>query len=223
MAFNKSDHWINKIHANYDRLSRYYDFISSSAELKISRQAINMIAERRPKKLLDIGSATGNSLLEAYKPGLKIPLSYGLELSYGMCLAAEMKIRKLELPLRPRIICGSALSSPFAASTFDAVLMSFTLELFPEHSIITVLEQIRLLLTNDGFFYLVYMADRGEKSIASKFYKFLHLQLPGIIDCRPIKAVDIIEQNGFVISDQKLFHLWGLPVGLIEARKEKEN
>jgi demethylmenaquinone methyltransferase/2-methoxy-6-polyprenyl-1,4-benzoquinol methylase len=57
-----------------------------------------------------------------------------------MCNITQSKVEKAGFSERVQLICGDALQLPFSESSFNAIFMSFTLELFDTPEIPEVLK-----------------------------------------------------------------------------------
>jgi demethylmenaquinone methyltransferase/2-methoxy-6-polyprenyl-1,4-benzoquinol methylase len=114
-------------------------------------------------------------------------------------------------------INGDASGLPFGDQAFDAVLLSFTLELFPEAEIPLVLEECRRVLSNNGRIGLVTMATND--SLACRLYKWGHARWPTVLDCRPIEAQKWLQAADYRILDAKMKQMWGLPVEFVLGQR----
>jgi len=120
---------------------------------------------------------------------------------------------------RAMLQCGDAAHLPFPANSFDALFMSFTLELFDTSELPIVLDECRRVLNPGGRISVVTLAKR--KGPAVGFYEWLHMRFPTLVDCRPIFARAIIVEAGFEIMEAKDLVMWGLPVDVILACKNR--
>ncbi len=209
--------FVERTRRNYDRLSSWYDLISGNAELRITRLALEKIKAQGQKRILDIGCGTGSALKELSNMAHGEAIGIGMDLSFEMCLKSREKTSGFQ---HSAIVCGNGLKLPFNPGSFDAILLSFTLELFPPNLINELINVIFRLLNKKGRIYVVHMAQEEHPSLISRMYLSLHKKYPGVIDCRPIQVQDTLEKYGFTILSNKKYSLWGLPVGLIEAEKK---
>ncbi len=126
----------------------------------------------------------------------------------------EVSRRRLEragLLDRVELQCGDAEKLPYEDSKFDAVFMSFTLELFDTPEIPKVLGEIKRVLRRDGRLGVVSMSREDGDSMLLRLYEWMHERFPRYIDCRPIYVEQSIESAGFRIRYRERVKLLGLP------------
>jgi demethylmenaquinone methyltransferase/2-methoxy-6-polyprenyl-1,4-benzoquinol methylase len=120
---------------------------------------------------------------------------------------------------RTGLSLADGVQTPFRSGCFDAVFMSFTLELFDTPEIPKVLFQCRRMLRPGGRLVLVVMVKTIPPGYAERIYEWFHARMPVLVDCRPIDAQTALQQSGFTISDVITDSMWGLPVEIISAEK----
>jgi ubiquinone/menaquinone biosynthesis C-methylase UbiE len=104
---------------------------------------------------------------------------------------------------------GNALC--FSAEAFDAVFISFTLELF-DSDIPRVLAEIKRVLRFNGRLGVVAMAESERPGAMINLYRWMHRRWPHVVDCQPIDVVGILRLAGFEMQAIHLRSIWGLPV-----------
>ena len=197
---------------SYDRISRYYDFLTGAFERKYAEKALKRLSVLEGETTLEIGFGTGRCLKRMAESVGPTGKAYGIDLSSGMMEIAKKRVERAGLGDRVRLLRGDAASLPFDDRTFDAVFMSFTLELLDTPEIPIVLEQIKRVLKPEGRLAIVSMSRESEESTFLKLYEWLHNRLPKYIDCRPIYVEQAVTQAGYTVRNRervRLFRLGG--------------
>ena len=211
--------FIRQTRRNYDRLSSIYDFLSSSSEARIVRRLLQKIQNRENKNMLDIGCGTGESLLKMLELHPEVNYLCGMDLSFEMCRMAMKKINQFDEQGYVTISCANALKSPFSQYTFDGILLSFTLELFPQPLINELLQECNRILKHSGELLVVSIAVPKYENLIYRFYCWAHEIFPHVVDCRPIRADQMLRDADFKVENNEEFSIWGIPVSVITARK----
>ena len=203
--------------ANYNRLSRWYDWIASSEDRyrQIGVQALN---PQPTERLLEIGFGTGQCLLEFARQVGSDGWVCGFELSEGMAAVADERISTAGLGDRVSLLLGDAVELPFADHSFDAIFASFTLELFDTPDIPRVLQQCARILRPGGKLATVTLVKTDQPGFAERLYEWFHARMPVAVDCRPIWAQPVIEQAGFEIIEVISEKMWGLPLEIVVGK-----
>jgi len=201
----------------YDRISRYYDYLTGAFERKYAEMALERLSVSEGETVLEIGFGTGRCLkriAESIGPKGK---AYGIDLSTGMMQISKERLEKASLQDRVKLFCGDAANLPFDDSTFDAVFMSFTLELFDTPEIQKVLEQIKGVLKSEGRLVVVSMSKENGESIFLRLYEWMHNKWPKYVDCRPIYVEQSLREVGYTVKSKEKVRLFRLPVEIIVA------
>jgi ubiquinone/menaquinone biosynthesis C-methylase UbiE len=202
---------------SYDRISRYYDYLTGVFERKYTEMALKRLSVSEGETVLEIGFGTGHCLKQiAESVGTK-GKAYGIDISSGMNQITKRRLEKAGLEDRVKLICGDAVSLTFDDSTFDAVFMSFTLELFDTPEIPKMLEQIRRVLKPDGRLVVASMSKENGKSIFLRLYEWAHNKWPKYVDCRPIYVERSLREAGYTIRSKEKVRLFRLPGEIVVA------
>ncbi len=208
----------NEARANYNRLSRWYDWIAGSEARyrQIGVQALNL---QQGEHILEIGFGTGSCLLDFARQVGPDGWVCGIDLSDGMTEVAGKRLSESGLAERVTLTLGDAFQAPFAGGSFDAIFMSFTLELFDIPEIPRVLHQCRRILRTAGRLGVVTLVKTPHPNFAERTYEWFHARMPVSVDCRPIMAQAALREAGFVIAEVIAEKMWGLPVEIIMGEK----
>ncbi len=199
----------------YDRISHVYDAISDGGEHQARQKGLELLNIRPKERVLEIGFGTGHSLVslaEAVSDGGHVD---GVDISAGMRDVAQSRLTKQGLDARVTLQVAEVPPLPYEDDSFDAVCMSFTLELFPLDAIPEVLRETRRVLRNGGRLGVVSMATTtpGEKdSLLEQTYKWMHQHFPHIVDCQPIPVEDVLTDAGFGLDEVDRLSIFTMPV-----------
>lgn len=205
--------------ANYNRLSRWYDAVAGSSEKKYRQLGLQALNACQGENALEIGYGTGQALLTLAQAVGSTGKAAGIDLSDGMYAVAQQRLAAAGLAGRVELLVGDAVQLPYPPASFDAVFMSFTLELFDTPEIPQVLQQCLRVLRPGGRLGLVTMAKSEEPALAERIYEWFHIRMPAAVDCRPIFAQAALIQAGFEVRGVQALRMWGLPVEIILAGK----
>jgi demethylmenaquinone methyltransferase/2-methoxy-6-polyprenyl-1,4-benzoquinol methylase len=200
----------------YNRMSRWYDLFTSSEE-RFTDLGLRMLNVQPGEKVLEIGFGAGQGLVALAHSAGETGKVYGIDLSEGMFQVAQEKIARTGLSSRVELHLGDAASLPFEDDFFDAIFISFTLELFDTPEIPLVLGECKRVLREDGRLGVVAMAKGG--GLAVRLYERGHDRWPSLLDCRPIPASKFAAEAGFQKVETTVKSMWGLPVEIVIARK----
>jgi ubiquinone/menaquinone biosynthesis C-methylase UbiE len=205
--------------AAYDRLSKWYDLLAGSSEKKFADIGLQKLDVKAGGKILEIGFGTGSSLVSLVQRAGTTGKVYGVDLSTGMFRVAQSKLKKNGVLSRVELQCADAAHLPYPDNFFDAVFMSFVLELFDTPELPLVLHECKRTLQSNGRIGVVALSK--EKKLSVRLYEWFHMRFPAYVDCRPIFVRETIEQAGFQITDATEMSMWGLPVEIVVAQKPK--
>ena len=187
-----------------------YDLIADSSEHTVRDLGVRALGVSQGQRVLEIGCGTGHGLVSLADDVGHTGQVHGVDISLGMMAVARTRIRSFGLR-NVTLTIGDASVLCFRSNVFDAVFMSFTLELF-ESTIVEVLAEVRRVLQFGGRVGVVAMADTGQTNAMVDLYEWLHRRWPDFIDCRPIDVVRVLEAAHFHTSMAHMTAIWGLPV-----------
>ncbi|MEX2548582.1 MAG: class I SAM-dependent methyltransferase [Nitriliruptoraceae bacterium] len=118
---------------------------------------------------------------------------------------------------RTALVEADAVQLPLAQRCFDAVYLSFTLELFDTDELATVLDECRRVLRPTGRLAVVSPALTDDPPVMTRPYLRARGRLPSLLDCRPIPTDELVLHAGFAILARQRPSVWGLFVDVVVA------
>ena len=195
----------------YDRISRFYDYCAGLFEAKHRDRALARLSVTAGETVLEIGFGTGHCLQQMAESVGEEGKVYGLDISPGMLAVAKRRLQRAGLLERVELQCQDALQMPYQDNSFDAVFMSFTLELFDSPEIPRVLGEIKRVLKPRGRLGLVSMSKEDGDSLLLRLYEWVHKRFPQYADCRPIHVERSVRDAGFQVQYKEKVSLFRLP------------
>jgi ubiquinone/menaquinone biosynthesis C-methylase UbiE len=205
--------------AMYDRISGWYDLLEGIWEKKSRDVGLRKLGVKAGETVLEIGFGPGHGILALAQMVGESGMVCGLDLSPRMCQITQARVGEKGLAERVELKCGDAVQLPYEAAFFDAIFMSFTLELFDTPEIPKVLSECQRVLCRSGRLCVVSLSKAGGSNWLVRLYEWGHQMFPTLIDCRPIFAQQSLQDAGFPIRETTPMSLWGLPVEVVLAGK----
>lgn len=205
--------------ASYNRISKWYDILAGPSEKKCIDAGLQILNVKEGEMVLEIGFGTGRGILAMAKSVGDSGKVYGIDLSSGMKDITKSRVNKARLSERVELKCADAVKLSFESDFFNAIFMSFTLELFDTPEIPIVLQECRRILQKEGRLCVVAMSKKKKSGLIIRLYEWVHKKLPNYVDCRPIYVRKSLEDTGFQILDVTEMPLWGLSVEIVLAEK----
>ena len=204
----------------YDRISRVYDYLTGAFERKYAEMAVEHLSVEEGEAVLEIGFGSGHCLKRIAESVGKTGKVYGVDISSGMLEVTRRRLDRAQLMDRVELYCGDAASLPYGDNTFDAVFMSFTLELFDTPEIPSLLEEVKRVLKSMGRIGVASMSRENGESLLLRLYEWAHRKWPKYVDCRPIYLEQSLRDAGYEIRKKEKVKLFGLPGEIVVAVKE---
>lgn len=205
----------------YDRISHAYDLIADGGEHRARERGLELLDVQRGESVLEIGYGTGHSLVQLAKSVGPTGRVTGIDISSGMRAVAQKRVAEAGVDQVVEFQVGAVPPLPMASGLFDAVAMSFTLELFPLDTIPIVLSECRRVLKPEGRLGVVSMATVAEgqdPSLLERTYVWMHRHFPHIVDCQPIPLEEKLAEAGFRLEKRERIDLFSMPVAIVVAR-----
>ncbi|MGE3804408.1 MAG: class I SAM-dependent methyltransferase [Gemmataceae bacterium] len=202
----------------YNKIAKVYDLLSEKAERPMREAGLAMLAPKAGESVLEIGFGTGHVLLEiaqAVGPTGKV---HGIDISDMMLALAKELVEREGVADRVELHRGDAAQLPFKDNSFDAIFMSFTLELFDTPELPKVLAEFKRVLKPGGRLGVVAVSREGKHGVMLNLYEFTHRHFPNLMDCRPIYVRRAFEAAGFAIQQSEVKSMW-VPVELVVGVK----
>ncbi|MCJ7813342.1 methyltransferase domain-containing protein [bacterium] len=201
-------------------MSKYYDVLGGRFETKYQDIGLQKLNVKEGETVLEIGFGTGHCVLAlAESVGISGKV-YGIDISEGMLRKTHSRVERAGLSERVVLRRSDATRLLFENELFDAVFMSFTLELFNTQEFPVILHECRRVLMKGGRICVVSLAKREKPIITIKVYEWIHQRFSKYIDCRPIFVQRVLEESGLQIIDKIKLSMWGLPVEIVLAKKQ---
>ena len=204
---------------SYDRMSRRYDLIAGSSERRYTEMGLELLDAQAGEQILEIGFGTGWSILNLAQSAGNSGHVYGIDISSGMYTIASRRIEEAGLSDRVTLNCSDAIQLPYEKDKFDAIFISFTLELFDTPEIPIMLNECLRVLRQGGRLGVVSLLKTEKPGFAERLYEWFHKRFPTYIDCRPIYVSQMLKDAGFNLLNEKSLRMWGLPVSVVLVEK----
>jgi demethylmenaquinone methyltransferase/2-methoxy-6-polyprenyl-1,4-benzoquinol methylase len=204
----------------YDCISRVYDYLIGVFERKYAEMALERLSVQEGETVLEIGFGTGHCLKRIAESVGETGKAYGVDISSGMLEVTRRRLEKAKLIDRVELYRGDAASLPYDDSTFDAVFLSYTLELFDTPEIPRLLDEVKRVLKPGGRLGVASLSKGNGEPKLLRLYEWVHRKWPKYVDCRPIYVEQSLSDAGYKIRKKEKVKLVGLlPSQIVVAMK----
>lgn len=139
----------------FDTISKEYDglnrVISFGIDVSWRKKVVALVAEKHPKKILDIATGTGDLAINLAQTQAEEII--GLDISQGMLDIGKEKIKKQGLSNTIKMVVGDSEDLPFEDNTFDAITVAFGVRNF--ENLEKGLSEILRVLKPNGIFVIL--------------------------------------------------------------------
>jgi demethylmenaquinone methyltransferase/2-methoxy-6-polyprenyl-1,4-benzoquinol methylase len=195
-----------------------YAWLSDSSERPFSQEALSGLLQPRLEEfVLEVGCGPGRVLVELTEHVGAGGRVVGVDLAAGMGGRARRRADDAGRSAQVAVLQADAASLPLRDGCVDAAFMGFTLELFDDDEIGSVLAQLGRVLRPSGRLCVVSMAASGSVWPMGPLYRWAHVRLPSLVDCRPIDAAARLHSAGWTVTKRRRRSMWGLAVDLLLA------
>jgi len=207
----------------YDRISVIYDWLGGIFERKHAKKALKYLEIENGEIVLEIGFGTGHCLQRIALSVGKTGKAYGVDISDRMLQITRKRLKKAGLIDRVELFNRDTSKLPFNNETFDAVFMSFTLELFDTPEIPQLLNEVRRVLKVKGRLGVTSLSKSKGNSLPIRIYEWIHREWPKYVDCRPIYLEQTLRKADYTIQQSETDKVLLLPVEIVVAIKNNKN
>ena len=203
--------------ASYNSMSSWYDTVAGIGEKAPRERGIQKLNAADGETVLEIGFGTGHGVLAIARAVGDNSIVYGIDISEGMLEITRTRLQKAGFLDGVVLQRGDAAVLPYENDFFDAIFMSFSLELFDTPEIPLILQECRRTLKENGRICVVAMVKKPDENLMTRLYEWSHSVMPRYVDCRPINIQGSLKTAGFAIVDVEEISMWGLPVEIVLA------
>lgn len=202
----------------YDRISDRYDTLADPFEAPARTAGLELLDAQPGERVLDVGCGTGTALVALSRAVGADGTAVGIDLADGMARVSRGALADAGLD-HGGVVLGDAATLPFEDDAFDALFVSFVLELFDTPEMLAVLAEWHRVLAPGGRLCVVSLSRRGDGP-ATWLYESVRTLAPTYADCRPIYVRDTLREAGFRIVDTREETVWVFPVEIVRCRLE---
>jgi demethylmenaquinone methyltransferase / 2-methoxy-6-polyprenyl-1,4-benzoquinol methylase len=201
------------ISGNYDGLNRV---ISFGIDIKWRKKVLKLVANKNPKRVLDIATGTGDlAILMAQTSAEKI---VGLDLSPGMLEIGKTKIKNKNLSSKIEMIVGDSEKLPFEDNSFDAITVAFGIRNF--ETLEKGLAEIKRVLKPNGIFVVLETSNPTKFPYKQGYFFYTKYILPiiGKLFSKDNVAYDYLSQSASIFPFGEALNNIFRKIGFIDVK-----
>jgi ubiquinone/menaquinone biosynthesis C-methylase UbiE len=199
------------------RLARWYDLLVMPFEARARAVSRRLLVPGSGARVLEIGCATGASLVEIARAVGPSGRVVGIDLSPRMTARAAARLDRAGVGGWTRALAVDAPPLPFDDGAFDLVYVSFMLEAVrPEAARTELLRECHRTLAQDGRLVCAAVAARQPGGMRSRAARAA-LWFASFPDGAPVRATALATAAGFTVTTRLDLRTWGIPVEVIEV------
>ena len=145
----------------YFFIAPVYDFLLFPFLRNIRRQALKIVADLKPDRIIDLCCGTGSQLRLLKKNGFHV---VGIDLSKSMLKVAKRGVNA------PDCFLGDARATDFESDTFNLAMITFSLHETGWENAHAILDEVQRILKTGGHLVVVdYAFEKGASKMAERF------------------------------------------------------
>ncbi|MDH5643814.1 MAG: methyltransferase domain-containing protein [Gemmatimonadota bacterium] len=182
----------------YDLLAPLYGRVIPDLYNMLTFRTAKRLVAGGPSNVLEVGLGPGHILSEVGRKA-SVPL-IGLDISYAMLKQARRRLK--EKNITAFLVCADGTDMPFADGSFDGVVASFLLDLFPQAKIPGALREMARVLAPGG--RIVVASMQFSSPFLRVVWMLAYKVMPSLVGrLRPIDFTQFLEDSGLrVLNDE---------------------
>lgn len=191
----------------FDNIAFRYDFLNSLLSLGIHkgwrRKCVKLLADLKPKAILDVATGTADFALECVK--LEPTRIVGVDISEGMMKFGREKIKKAGLDKLITLEYGDAETLKFDDNSFDAIVVGFGVRNF--ENLEKGLTNLRRILKPGGKLIVLEFSNPRNKLIKWAYNFYFNKVTPfiGRLFSKDVRAYTYLPESVKAFPDNERF------------------
>jgi demethylmenaquinone methyltransferase/2-methoxy-6-polyprenyl-1,4-benzoquinol methylase len=192
----------------FDKVAPYYDFLNRLLSLRIDvlwrKKALRMLAENKPKEILDIATGTADLAIMGAKMWSPDKI-IGLDISKEMLKVGQSKVDKKKLSSIISLETGDSENLRFDDNSFDTVMAAFGVRNF--ENLEKGLSEMNRVLQKDGTCMILEFSKPKVfplKQLFNVYFKYI-LPVIGKLTSKDPKAYEYLYESVQVFPDYDNF------------------